>query len=180
MPARRRDRFDFYLLFACPHIANVSPLCLIDTCDARPNNLQVWGGEGVSPQRQSPHIVKTPSTPARLERHARPCVARIVRDDLARGLHPEEIVRHDPISSWPKCVGSWSTIPVPADEIDGEIQAELTRSNETPTRTPARSLGSNSTATAATDRRLSQRQPTCRIPAPECRPLFFAHKAPNK
>lgn len=43
-----------------------------------------------------PHIVKEISQPAHLKSHPRTRVAMIVMDYLARGLGPEDIVRHYP------------------------------------------------------------------------------------
>lgn len=43
-----------------------------------------------------PDIVKNNGEPARLESHPRTRVAMIVMDYLARGLSPDEIVRHYP------------------------------------------------------------------------------------
>ena len=43
-----------------------------------------------------PHIVKEPGVAARLENHPRTRVAMLVMDYLARGLGPEDMIRHYP------------------------------------------------------------------------------------
>jgi hypothetical protein len=86
-----------------------------------------------------PHIVTEPSTPARLESHPRTRVAMIVMDDLARGLGPEEIVRHYPYLKLAEVHSAFVHYPDHADEIDAAIQAELEQIERDPdanTRSP--------------------------------------------
>jgi hypothetical protein len=80
-----------------------------------------------------PHIVKEPSTPARLESHPRTRVAMIVMDYLARGLGPEEIVRHYPYLKLAEVHSAMAYYHDHADEIDAEIQAELDQIERDPT-----------------------------------------------
>jgi hypothetical protein len=72
-----------------------------------------------------PHIVKEPDCPARLELHPRTRVAMIVMDYLARGLSPEEIVRHYPYLSLSEVHAAMTYYHDRPDEIDAEIQGEL-------------------------------------------------------
>src|SRR5262245_7140271 len=72
-----------------------------------------------------PHIVKDNGTPARLENHPRTRVAMIVMDYLARGLVPEDIVRHYPYLKIAEVHAAMGYYHDHRDEIDAEIQAEL-------------------------------------------------------
>ena len=72
-----------------------------------------------------PHIVKDPSSPARLESHPRTRVAMIVMDYLGRGLGPEDIVRHYPYLTLSEVHSAMAYYHDHRDEIDLEIQNEL-------------------------------------------------------
>jgi hypothetical protein len=72
-----------------------------------------------------PHIVKENGAPARLESHPRTRVAMIVIDYLARGLGPEEIVRHYPYLRPAEVHAAMAYYHDNQDEINAEIQAEL-------------------------------------------------------
>jgi hypothetical protein len=72
-----------------------------------------------------PHIVKEPSSPARLESHPRTRVAMIVMDYQARGLSPEEIVRHYPYLTQAEVHAAMTYYHDHRVEIDAEIQAEI-------------------------------------------------------
>ena len=72
-----------------------------------------------------PHIVKESGSPARLESHPRTRVAMIVMDYLARGLGPEDIVRHYPYLVLAEVHAAMTYYYDNQDEIDTEIQAEL-------------------------------------------------------
>jgi hypothetical protein len=72
-----------------------------------------------------PHIVKEPDAPAYLENHPRTRVAMIVMDYLARGLSPEEIVRHYPYLKPAEVHSAMGYYHDHRDEIESEIQAEL-------------------------------------------------------
>lgn len=72
-----------------------------------------------------PHIVKEPSSPARLEAHPRTRVAMIVMDYVARGLSPEEIVRHYPYLSQAEVHAAMTYYHDHRGEIDAEIQMEV-------------------------------------------------------
>jgi hypothetical protein len=72
-----------------------------------------------------PHIVNDAGSPARLENHPRTRVAMIVMDYLARGLGPEDIVRHYPYLSLSEVHAAMTYYHDHRDEIDAEIQAEL-------------------------------------------------------
>jgi uncharacterized protein (DUF433 family) len=72
-----------------------------------------------------PHVVKESTSPARLEKHPRTRVAMIVMDYLARGLSPEEIVRHYPYLTVSEVHAAMTYYHDHRDEIDAEIKAEL-------------------------------------------------------
>jgi hypothetical protein len=72
-----------------------------------------------------PHIEKPPGMPARLESHPRTRVAMIVMDYLARGLGPEEIVRHYPYLTLAEVHAAMAYYHDHQQEIDAEIQREL-------------------------------------------------------
>jgi len=73
-----------------------------------------------------PHIVKENGQPARLEKHPRTRVALIVMDYLARGLGPEDLVRHYPYLT----LAAMAYYHDYQQEIDAEIQAELDQLHE--------------------------------------------------
>jgi len=79
-----------------------------------------------------PYIVKEPGLPARLERHPGTRVAMIVMDYLARGLGPEEIVRHYPYLKLAEVHSAMAYYHDHAAEIDAEIQAELVQIERDP------------------------------------------------
>jgi uncharacterized protein (DUF433 family) len=72
-----------------------------------------------------PHIVKETGAAARLERHPRTRVAMIVMDYLARGLGPEDMVRHYPYLTLAEVHAAMAYYHDHPEEIDAEIQAEL-------------------------------------------------------
>ena len=72
-----------------------------------------------------PHIVKENGAPACLESHPRTRVAMIVMDYLARGLGPEDIVRHYPYLNLAEVHSAMAYYHDHEQEIDAEIQAEL-------------------------------------------------------
>jgi uncharacterized protein (DUF433 family) len=72
-----------------------------------------------------PHIVKENGSAACLESHPRTRVALIVMDYIARGLGPEEIVRHYPYLNLAEVHAAMGYYHDHQDEIDAEIQAEL-------------------------------------------------------
>lgn len=71
------------------------------------------------------HVVKENGTPARLESHPRTRVAMIVMDYLARGLGPEEMVRHYPYLKLAEVHAAMAYYYDHQQEIDTEIQGEL-------------------------------------------------------
>jgi Protein of unknown function (DUF433) len=79
-----------------------------------------------------PHIVKENGAPARLENHPRTRVAMIVMDYLARGLGPEDIVRHYPYLKLAEVHAAMAYYHDHREEIDAEIQAELDQLDEDP------------------------------------------------
>ena len=79
-----------------------------------------------------PYIVKEPGLPARLDRHPRTRVAMIAMDYLARGLAPEEIVRHYPYLKLAEVHSAMAYYHDHAAEIDAEIQAELVQIERDP------------------------------------------------
>ena len=72
-----------------------------------------------------PHVVKEDGSTARLERHPRTRVAMIVMDYLARGLGPEDIVRHYPYLTLAEVHAAMAYYYDHQQEIDAEIQAEV-------------------------------------------------------
>src|SRR5437867_4121986 len=72
-----------------------------------------------------PHVVKENGAPARLKSHPRTRVAMIVMDYLARGLGPEEMVRHYPYLKLAEVHSAMAYYYDHQSEIDAEIQAEL-------------------------------------------------------
>jgi uncharacterized protein (DUF433 family) len=79
-----------------------------------------------------PHIVKEPSSPARLEKHPRTRVAMIVMDYLGRGLAPEDIVRHYPYLTLAEVHSAMAYYHDHRDEVDAEIQSELEQLKNNP------------------------------------------------
>jgi Protein of unknown function (DUF433) len=79
-----------------------------------------------------PHIVKDPGSTARLESHPRTRVAMIVIDYLARGLGPEDMVRHYPYLTLAEVHAAMTYYHDHQAEIDAEIQAELDHLAATP------------------------------------------------
>jgi hypothetical protein len=76
-----------------------------------------------------PHIVKETGAAARLESHPRTRVAMIVMDYLARGLGPEDMVRHYPYLKLAEVHAAMGYYYDHQAEIDAEIQAELDQLN---------------------------------------------------
>ena len=72
-----------------------------------------------------PHIVKPNGAPAHLESHPRTRVAMIVMDYLARGLSPDEMVRHYPYLKLAEVHAAMAYYHHNQQDIDAEIQAEL-------------------------------------------------------
>jgi uncharacterized protein (DUF433 family) len=72
-----------------------------------------------------PHITKENGSPACLENHPRTRVAMIVMDYLARGLSPEDLVRHYPYLKLAEVHSAMAYYHDHQEEIDAEIQAEL-------------------------------------------------------
>src|SRR5258708_36166785 len=72
-----------------------------------------------------PHIVKEPGSVARLERPPRTRVAMIVMDYRARGLGPEDLVRHYPYLTLAEVHAAMAYYYDHPEEIDAEIQAEI-------------------------------------------------------
>jgi uncharacterized protein (DUF433 family) len=79
-----------------------------------------------------PHIIKEPGEAARLEKHPRTRVAMIVMDYLARGLGPEDIVRHYPYLTLSEVHAAMTYYHDHPDEIDAEIQAEVEQLEQNP------------------------------------------------
>lgn len=71
------------------------------------------------------HVAKDDGSPAHLARHPRTRVAMIVMDYLARGLGPEEMVRHYPYLTLAEVHAAMAYYYDNQAEIDAEIQAEL-------------------------------------------------------
>jgi uncharacterized protein (DUF433 family) len=71
------------------------------------------------------HIAKENGAPARLANHPRTRVAMIVMDYLARGLTPEDVVRHYPYLTLAEVHSAMAYYHDHQQEIDAEIQAEL-------------------------------------------------------
>jgi hypothetical protein len=72
-----------------------------------------------------PHIIKEGDAPARLASHPRTRVAMIVMDYRARGLGPEDLVRHYPYLKLAEVHSAMAYYHDHPEEIDAEIQAEL-------------------------------------------------------
>lgn len=72
-----------------------------------------------------PHIIKESGAPACLASHPRTRVAMIVMDYLARGLGPEDMVRHYPYLKLAEVHAAMAYYHDHREEIDAEIQAEL-------------------------------------------------------
>jgi uncharacterized protein (DUF433 family) len=72
-----------------------------------------------------PHILKENGSPACLASHPRTRVAQIVMDYLARGLGPEDMVRHYPYLMLAEVHSAMAYYHDHQQEIDAEIQAEL-------------------------------------------------------
>ncbi len=72
-----------------------------------------------------PHVIKEDGLPAHLESHPRTRVAMIVMDYLARGLGPEDLVRHYPYLKLAEVHAAMGYYHDHQAEIDAEIQAEL-------------------------------------------------------
>ncbi len=72
-----------------------------------------------------PHIRKENGAAACLESHPRTRVAMIVIDYLARGLGPEDLVRHYPYLKLAEVHAAMAYYYDHQQEIDAEIQAEL-------------------------------------------------------
>lgn len=83
-----------------------------------------------------PHIVKEDGAAARLQSHPRTRVAMIVMDYLARGLGPEDIVRHYPHLKLSEVHAAMAYYHDHQQEIDAEIQAELDQLQEEATTAP--------------------------------------------
>lgn len=83
------------------------------------------GEKSMSTINTYPHIVKEPGLPARLESHPRTRVAMIVMDYLARGLSPEEIVRHYPYLTPSEVHAAMTYYHDHQAELDAEIQGEI-------------------------------------------------------
>jgi hypothetical protein len=79
-----------------------------------------------------PHILTEPGLPARLQSHPRTRVAMIVMDYLARGLGPEEIVRHYPYLKPAEVHAAMMYYYDHRDEIDAEIRSELDQLEKCP------------------------------------------------
>jgi hypothetical protein len=72
-----------------------------------------------------PHIAKEPGAAARLQSHPRTRVAMIVMDYIARGLGPEDMVRHYPYLQLAEIHAAMAYYHDHRDEIDAEIQSEI-------------------------------------------------------
>jgi uncharacterized protein (DUF433 family) len=72
-----------------------------------------------------PHITTQPGASPRLQNHPRTRVATIVMDYFARGLGPEDMVRHFPYLKLAEVHAAMAYYHDHQDEIDAEIQAEL-------------------------------------------------------
>jgi uncharacterized protein (DUF433 family) len=86
-----------------------------------------------------PHIVVKPGESPRLQGHPRTRVATIVMDYVARGLGPEDLVRHYPYLKLSEVHAAMAYYHDHQDEIDAEIQAELDQLEHEPD-TNARSV----------------------------------------
>src|SRR3954463_1072528 len=72
-----------------------------------------------------PHILKENGAAACLVSHPRTRVALIVMDYRARGLGPEDLVRHYPYLKLAEVHAAMAYYHDHPEEIDAEIQAEL-------------------------------------------------------
>src|SRR5438067_12183321 len=72
-----------------------------------------------------PHIIKEDGAPACLASHPRTRVALIGMDYRARGLGPEDLVRHYPYLTLAEVHAAMAYYHDHPEEIDAEIQAEL-------------------------------------------------------
>lgn len=72
-----------------------------------------------------PHIVKPEGEPAHLESHPRTRVAMLVMDYLARGLGPEDMVRHYPYLKLAEVHAAMAYYHDHPQEIHFEIDSEL-------------------------------------------------------
>src|SRR5580765_7089989 len=72
-----------------------------------------------------PHIVKENGQSAHLESHPRTRVAMLVMDYLARGLGPDDMVRHYPYLKLAEVHSAMAYYYDHQKEIDQEIQEEL-------------------------------------------------------
>jgi hypothetical protein len=79
-----------------------------------------------------PHILNEPGLPARLQSHPRTRVAMIVMDYLARGLGPEEIVRHYQYLKPAEVHAAMMYYYDHREEIDSEIRSELDQLENSP------------------------------------------------
>jgi uncharacterized protein (DUF433 family) len=79
----------------------------------------------MTPVTVYPHIIKPDGKPACLASHPRTRVALIVMDYLARGLGPEDLVRHYPYLKLAEVHSAMAYYHDHSQEIDAEIQAEL-------------------------------------------------------
>ena len=86
------------------------------------------------PSNQFGH--QEPGSAARLERHPRTRVAMIVMDYRARGLGPEDLVRHYPYLTLAEVHAAMGYYHDHKDEIDAEIQAELDELARSPNPNP--------------------------------------------
>ena len=73
----------------------------------------------------TPLIIKEKDAPAHLASHPRTRVAMIVMDYLARGLGPEDLVRHYPYLKLVEVYAAMAYYCDHQEEIDAEIQTEL-------------------------------------------------------
>src|SRR5262245_57166193 len=87
-----------------------------------------------------PHIVKENGAPACLESHPRTRVSMIVMDYLARGLGPDELVRHYPYLKLAEVHAAMTYYYDHQPEIDAEIQAELDQLRDEPNTTPSSAI----------------------------------------
>ncbi len=83
-----------------------------------------------------PHIVKSPSEPARLERHPRTRVAQIVMDHAEYGWSADEIQRQHPYLTLAEAHSALAYYFDHTEEIEREIEAEWTESERLARETP--------------------------------------------
>src|SRR3954463_13677802 len=83
-----------------------------------------------------PHILKENGAAACLVSHPRTRVAMIVMDYLARGLGPEDLVRHYPYLTLAEVHAAMTYYHDHPSEIDAEIQAELDQLAKMPNPNP--------------------------------------------